>query len=82
MADFQLSKLRLGPIRENSALLIHLDLKSSFQKKSIEFEIGSDAAMSLMGALQEFQAKFDWQPPKPLKPKGKISLRIVSSSDD
>jgi hypothetical protein len=77
----RLTRVHFKPIRENSALLIRLDLKSSSRMRSVEFEIEPGAAMAVMRELQQFQAKFDWQSAKPLAPKGKPRLRVVDPSD-
>jgi hypothetical protein len=76
-----LARINFKPIRENSALLIRLDLKSSFRTRSVEFQIDSGKAMALLRELQQFQTKFAWQPAKPLGPKGRPRLRVVDPSD-
>jgi hypothetical protein len=81
MVDDRLVRINFKPIRENSALLIRLDLKSSSRTRSIEFEMDAGEAVAVMRELQQFQTQFDWQPPKPLGPKGKPRLRVVDSSD-
>jgi len=51
------------------------------RQQPVEFEMKTDGAMVLMGALQSLQARHKVSIPRVIRPKGKPTLRVVTDDD-